>query len=440
MRARADMVRFAGIWAASLVSGVGSSLTAFVLGVWVYQTTGSPTQFALVMLCGLLPAILIGPFAGMVVDRFDRRWVLIVTDCLAALPTAVVALLVSADRLEVWHLYVAVAISAACGTFHITTYQAMTPLLIPKRHLGRANGLMQLATATQIAAPVLAGTLLVVVGMAGVLAIDLATFTIAVLTLLLVRLPADVLRPNEGKASPTVGADLASGWLHLRARPALMGLVLIQTGFNFVFAVAGVLVQPLIMSFASPAVLGVLMFAGGAGMFAGGLVMAAWGGPARRVHGMALFMALGSIFLMVHAVRPSPLLIGLAAAAFLFTLPIVNGSAHAVMQTKVEPGVLGRVLGTAHSLGAAATPVAYLLAAPVAEYVAGPMLQPGGALAASLGTVVGVGDGRGIALVLLADGVLLAVLAAAVVLVPRLRTLETALPDATAQPESVTTG
>ncbi|MEU4701669.1 MFS transporter [Nonomuraea dietziae] len=438
MGERADMIRFAGIWTASLLSGVGSSLTAFVLGVWVYQTTGSPTQFALVMLCGLLPGILIGPFAGMVADRFDRRWVLIVTDCLAALPTAAVAALVSADLLEVWHLCLATAISAACGTFHVTTYQAMTPLLIPAKHLGRANGLMQLTAASQIAAPVLAGGLMVAIGMAGVLVVDLATFSVAVLTLLLVRLPAAVLRPNQGRERPAVGADLARGWRHLRARPALMGLVLVQTGFNFVFAVAGVLVQPLIMSFASPGVLGVLMFAGGAGMFAGGLFMAAWGGPARRVGGMALFMALGSLFLMAHALRPSPLLVGVAAAAFLFTLPVVNGCAHTVMQAKVERDVLGRVLGTAHSLGAAATPIAYLLAAPLAEYLADPLLRQDGALAGSLGALVGVGEGRGIALVLLADGVLLAALAAAVVLAPRLRTLESALPDAA--PQSVTTG
>jgi hypothetical protein len=153
---------------------------------------------------------------------------------------------------------------------------------------------------------------------------------------------------------------------------------------------------------------------------------------------MALFMALGSLFLMAHALRPSPLLVGVAAAAFLFTLPVVNGCAHTVMQAKVERDVLGRVLGTAHSLGAAATPIAYLLAAPLAEYLADPLLRQDGALAGSLGAVVGVGEGRGIALVLLADGVLLAALAAAVVLAPRLRTLESALPDAA--PQSVTTG
>ncbi|WP_431894340.1 MFS transporter [Nonomuraea sp. bgisy101] len=430
MRARADILRFAAVWIASLLSGVGSSLTGFVLGVWVYQVTGSPTQFALVMLCGLLPGILIGPFAGIVVDRFDRRRVLIVTDCLAALPTLAIVFLIQGDRLAVWHLYLASAITAACGTFHATTYQAMTPLLIPKRHLGRANGLMQITWATQIAAPVLAGTLLVAVGTTGVLVVDLATFAVAVLTLLLVRLPAAVLRPAGTAGAPDLRTDLVVGWRYLRRRPQLLGLVFVQTGFNFVFATAGVLVQPLILSFATADVLGVLMLAGGAGMFCGSLLMGVWGGPKGRVRGMAVLMAAGGVALFLHTLRPSPLLVGVAAAAFLFTLPVVGGCAQAVMQTKIEREVLGRVLGTAHSLGTAATPVAYLLAAPVAEFVTGPLLMPGGGLAGSFGPLIGVGEGRGIAFVLLLDAVLLAALAAITAFTPGLRRLETTLPDA----------
>src|SRR5690606_11418437 len=102
--------------------------------------------------------------------------------------------------------------------------------------------------------------------------------------------------------------DLGAGWQHLRAKAGLTGLVAALTGFNFTFAVAGVLVQPLILSFAGPGVLGVLMFAGGAGMLAGGLVMGAWGGPKRKIVGMTAFMGLGGVFLVLHSLTPSPLL------------------------------------------------------------------------------------------------------------------------------------
>ncbi|MDA0634428.1 MFS transporter [Nonomuraea sp. MCN248] len=424
-----NVIRFALIWTASLLSSVGSSLTTFVLGVWVYQTTESPTQFALVVLSGMLPGILIGPFAGVVVDRFDRRTVMIVTDCLAALSTAALAVLIWTGSLAVWHVALAGAVSGACGVFHLTAYQAMTPLLIPERHLGRANGLMHLSTGVQIAAPVLGATLLATVGTAGVVAIDLGTFGVAMMALLLIRLPAAVLRPNAAVTErPAVLEDLGAGWRHLRARAGLTALVAALTGFNFTFAVAGVLVQPLILSFAGPGVLGVLMFAGGAGMLAGGLLMGAWGGPRRKITGMTAFMALGGVFLVLHTLSPSPLLVGLAAAGFLFTLPVVNGCAHAVLQSRVEPALLGRAMGTAHTLGSAAVPIGYLLAAPLAEHLLNPALLPGGALADSAGLIVGVGEGRGIALVLFLDGLLLLGLAAVLAALPALRRLDHARP------------
>lgn len=433
--ARGDVLRFVGVWLTSVLSGVGSALTGFVFGVWVYQTTGSVTGFALIMITSILPSMLIGPFAGVVVDRFDRRVVLIVTDCAAAASTAAVGALYLSGQLEVWHLYAAGAVGAACGTFHQTAYQAMTPLLIPKRHLGRANGFMQAAWAAQIAAPLGAGALLSTVGMGGVIVVDLVTFAIAVGALSVVRLPAAVVRPEQPAELPSLRSDLAFGLRYLRDRGGLLGLVSVLTGFNFAFAAAGVLVQPLILSFASAATLGVLMFAGGSGLFVGAMTMGAWGGPRRKMTGVWVFTLIGGLAMAAHSLRPSALLIGLMAPVFLFTLPVVNGCAHTVLQLKVEQHALGRVMGTVHMLSQAATPLAYLLAAPVAEHVTNPALQPGGSLAGTVGRLVGVGPGRGIAALFLVTGGLLVVLAAVVATVPRLRRVEVELPDATPDEE-----
>ncbi|NAS24872.1 MFS transporter [Herbidospora sp. NEAU-GS84] len=411
-----DLVRFGIVWLSSLVSGVGSSLTGFVLGVWVYQNTESTTLFALVMLSGLLPAILVGPFAGVIVDRFDRRRVLIISDCVVALSTGAQALLLYNDALQVWHICLGSFVGAVCGTLHMTTYQAMTPLLIPERHLARANGLMQITMATQIAAPLAAGALLAAIGMTGVLVLDLVTFAIAVTTLLVVKLPASVVRaPGAGSAKAPL-SDLSYGWHYLRRRGDLMRLTLTFTAYNFCFAVAGVLVQPLILSFGSPAVLGALMFAGGSGVFLGGIVMGLWGGPKKRVRGMGVFMLLGSVFLVLHTLQPNPWLVAGAAAAFLFTLPVVQGSGNAVLQSRIEPDSLGRVLGTVHTIGGIGSPFAYLLAGPLAEFVAGPLLRDGGALAGNVGRLIGTGEGRGIALVILVDALILAVVAVTVLL------------------------
>lgn len=420
--------RWIAIWLGQLVSLVGSSLTGFVLGVWVYQSTGSVTQFSLIFLSATLPAVLVAPFAGVLADRFDRRRLMLGSDSLAAVGTAVLAALVAADALQVWHIYLATLLSAGASTVHQVAYQSMTPALVGKRNLGRFNGLMQVSRAVQIAAPLIAGVLVVTIGVGGVMVIDLGTFVIAAGTLLLVRLPAEVTRPaGAGKPEPVL-RGAAAGWRYLRRRPGLLQLMVAFGVYNFLFGIAGVLVQPLILSFTTADTLGVLMFAGGAGLFVGSLVMGAWGGPKRRVNAVCGGLALGGVALVLHSASPSAWLIGVVAPLFLFTLPIVNSSTMTLIQTKTEPSVLGRVLATARVIGDASVPVAYLLAGPLADG-AESLLVPDGPLADSVGSVIGTGDGRGIALVFAVTGTVMVLLAASARAWPTLRRVDD-LPDA----------
>ncbi|GAB2955754.1 hypothetical protein GCM10027280_50260 [Micromonospora polyrhachis] len=400
------------VWLGQLVSLIGSSLTGFVLGVWVYQKTGSVTQFSLIFLANTLPVVLIAPFAGVLADRWDRRRLMLLSDLGAAIGTATLALLVAADNLAVWHIYLATALSAACSTVHQVSYQAMTPALVGKQHLARFNGLMQVSRAVQIAAPLLAGTLVVTIGIGGVMVVDLVTFSVASLTLLLVRLPAEVTRPAGARDRQPVLREAAAGWHYLRQHRGLFHLMVLFGAYNFLFGIAGVLVQPLILSFASADTLGVLMFAGGAGLFVGSLVMGAWGGPARKVHAIFGGLALGGVALVLHSLAPSPWLIGVVASLFLFTLPVVNSSAMTLVQTKTEPSVLGRVLAAARVIGDSSIPLAYLLAGPLADGVFEPLMRTDGALADSVGRVIGTGEGRGTALVFAVTGALMVLIVA----------------------------
>lgn len=400
------------VWLGQLVSLIGSSLTGFVLGVWVYQETGSVTQFSLIFLANTLPALVVAPFAGVLADRRDRRVLMLVSDLGAALGTATLAVLVAGGHLAVWHIWLVTAVSAACSTVHQVAYQAMTPALVGKEHLARFNGLSQISRATQIAAPLIAGTLVVTIGVGGVLLVDLATFTLAATSLLLLRLPASVTRPAGAGTRAAVLADAVAGWRHLRRHAGLWQLMVLFGAYNFLFGIAGVLVQPLILSFSSPDTLGRLMFAGGAGLFAGSLLMGAWGGPARRVHAIFLGLTGGGLALALHSLAPSPWLIAVAAPLFLFTLPIVNSSAVTLMQTKTEPAVLGRVLAAARVIGDASVPAAYLLAGPLADGVFEPLMRDDGALAGSVGAVIGTGPGRGTALVFAVTGGLMVLVTA----------------------------
>ncbi|MGQ0837736.1 MFS transporter [Actinokineospora sp.] len=421
--------RFVLIWLAQLVSLAGSAITGFVLGVRVYQLTGSATQFGLIMLSEAVAAIAVAPIAGAAVDRFDRRRILVASDVIAAAATGILLLLLAGGELQVWYVYPVAVITAACGTFRLITFTTMLPMLVPPEHLGRANGLAQAAMAVQIAAPLAAGVLLGTLGLRGVIVVDLATYGFALAITIALPLPAKARRGPGGTAEqPGAWAELRGGWTELRKRPGLVPLLWVLGAFDFCFGVAGVLIQPLILTFASPATLGLLMFAGGGGMLLGSLVMSLWGGPRRRMTGVSLFLAVGGIALALHALAPSPPLIGILAPAFLFTLPVVTGCVMTLLQSKVEPSALGRVMASARIVSQAATSLAYAIAGPLADGVFEPLLVSGGALADGVGDLIGVGPGRGIALIFVVLGALLVALAVVAARAKALRTVED-LPD-----------
>lgn len=407
-----ELRTFFVVWLGQVISTVGSSLTGFVLGVWVYQQTGSATQFALIAVCATLPAVLLAPIAGALVDRHDRRKVMILADFGAAASTVAVALLYGAGMLEVWHIWTATGFTAVCNAFQGPAYSASLTLLVPAQHRARANGLVQTGQALGIIAPVVAAGLIATVGVGGVIAIDLATFAFAVMTLAIVRIPRPAVSAAGAAARGTLRREAAYGWEYLRARHALMWLTVLFAFFNFFISISAVLVQPLILSFSSVGTLGWLMFAGGSGMLAGSLVMGAWGGPKRRINGVLGFATLGGMALFLHGMAPSPWLIAVVAPAFLFTIPFVGGSFVAILQGSVPPDVQGRVFATVRMLGSIATPIAYLIAGPLADRLFEPAMAPGGVLAGVLGDVIGTGAGRGIAVMFMMSGVMLCAAAA----------------------------
>jgi MFS transporter, DHA3 family, macrolide efflux protein len=421
--------RFLAVWFGQLVSVAGTGITGFVLGVWVYELTDSATQFSLIMLVEAVAAIAVAPVAGAVVDRVNRRVTLVAADIVAAATTGVLLALVLGGDLLVWQIYPIAAATAMCGTFRIVTFTTMLPLMVPERHLSRANGLAQAQPAVQIAAPLAAGGLLHAVGLSGAVLIDLCTYVVALACTVTVALPARAVLPaRTGAGSEGLLAELRGGEAELRRRPGLPALFGLLAAFHFAVGLAGVLVQPLILTFTGAGTLGVLMFTGGAGMLAGSLVMTAWGGPKRRMTGVTVFLAVAGFSLAGHSLAPSALLIGILAPAFLFTLPVIAGCAMALLQTKVDPATLGRVMAAARITAQGATALAFAAAGPLSDQVFEPLLRPGGALADSVGSVIGVGPGRGIALIFAGTGVALVLLAAFAGLSSTLRAVDD-LPD-----------
>ncbi len=422
------------IWSGQLVSLVGSGLTGFALGVWVYRRTGSVTQFALISMFTTLPGIVFAPIAGALVDRWDRRWAMILSDAGAALCTLSMALLLIADRLEVWHIYLAMALSSTFSAFQWPAYSATTTLLVPPKHLGRANGMVQLSEAiAQIIAPSLAGALIQLVRIQGIILIDLTTFFLALFTLLLVRVPRPGRTVGEKAGQGLLFHEVAYGWKYIRARPGLLGLLLFFAVSNLAMGIVEVLFTPLVLSFTTTAVLGLILSIGGGGFLAGSLLMSVWGGPKRRVYGVLGFNLLTGVALLAAGFPLRVWILAAAAFVVFFGFPLIGGCSQTIWQRKTAPDVQGRVFALRRMISWSSLPLAYLVAGPLVDRVFEPLMAADGPLAGSVGRIIGVGTGRGIGLLYIIMGLLLLLTTLFAYLYPRLREVEVELPDLTPQ-------
>lgn len=425
-----NMFVFMVIWLGQTVSQIGSGLTGFALGVWVYQTTGSTMQFALISLFAVLPRIVLSPVAGVLVDRWSRRWAMIVGDSGAGAGTLIIAVLFFSGRLEIWHIYVATALSAAFSTLQWPAYAAITPELVAKENLGRANGMVQVGHgASEILAPLLAGMLVLALGLPGIILIDVSTFAFAVLTLLIIRLPETrTLAPKA--ANQPFWRELAFGWTYLQARPGLMGLLVFLAVISLVWAMLGAILTPMMLSFAGPDKLGVIISVAGVGYLSGSLLMSSWGGPRRWITGVLGFELLSAVSFVVMGLHPS---VGLVAlGAFVAHLAIAMGLScnQALWQSKVNLQVQGRVFATQQMITQAAAPLGLVIAGFLADHIFEPLLLANGPLSGSIGQVLGVGPGRGMALLLIGLGLVKLTLSVWGMAYPPIRRVEDELPDA----------
>ena len=260
---------FTLIWLGQVVSLIGSGLTGFALGVWVYKQTGSATQFTWISLSTLLPGLLISPLAGVLVDRWNRRWIIIVCDLLAALTTFVVFWTIQSDHLTIWLMCLAAAIYSILDAFQRPAYSVLTTLLVPEKRLAQASGMTQAAQAlSQLIAPILAGLLLVYFQLQTVVLIDFFTFVFALATVLSVRFDGASAKPAASKQS--LWQEMRFGWDYLKDQPALRDLMVFFASGNFLMSAAGILLTPLVLSFSHADALGTILSGGGVGRVVGG--------------------------------------------------------------------------------------------------------------------------------------------------------------------------
>ncbi|GIV74386.1 MULTISPECIES: MFS transporter [Caldilinea] len=410
LRPPTGMTAFIVIWTGQVFSLLGTAMTRFALTIWVFQETGEATALALMGFFSFAPLVIFSPIAGALVDRWNRKLVMILSDLGAGLATIAILLLYVNGRLEVWHLYVAGAFAGVFESFQFPAFSAAMSVLVPKAQYGRANGLLSLAeAASSIAAPVLAGILLSVIGIAGVMVIDIATFILAVAAVLLVVVPQPRRSAEALAAASTIWREAIYGFIYIWRRKSLLGVQLTFAISNFFSSIGMVLIAPMVLArtAANELALATVQSAMGVGGLVGGLVMTVWGGPKNRVHGVLLgFIGSSLLGLIPLGLGQNVAVWSIGAFLLLFFIPITNASNQALWQSKVPPDLQGRVFATRRLIAQISGPLGILLAGPLADRVFEPAMRSGGALQPLFAPFFGEGHGAGMALLIVIVGIL----------------------------------
>jgi MFS family permease len=433
------MFAFSVIWIGQIVSLLGTNMTGFALTIWAYELTGSATALALVGFFFVTPMLLFSPLAGAIVDRYDRKLMMMISDLASGLATIAILILYLTDHLQIWHLYITGAFQGFFQTFQWPAYSAAITTMLSKEQYGRANGMMSLAeSASGIFSPLLAGALLSVVGLAGILTIDIVSFVFAIGALLFVAIPKPEITEEGRQGQGSIWKEAAYGFRYILARPSLLGLQIVFLLGNFFVSIPFAILAPMILASTgnNELIFGSVSSTGAIGGVLGGVVMSAWGGPKRRVHGVLAGWAISSLLGVVLMGLGRSLPIWAVASFFgAFFVPIINGSNQAIWQAKVAPDVQGRVFSIRRLIAWFVNPAAMLIAGPLADFVMEPAMQPRGALTDTFSGLVGTGPGAGMSLMFVFTGLVAMCIGIGGYLFPVVRNAEIILPDHDAAPQ-----
>jgi MFS transporter, DHA3 family, macrolide efflux protein len=403
-----ELRNFSLFWLGQSLSEIGTRLTGFGLSIWVYQNTHAVAQLSLVLFFTTLPGVLITPFVGALVDKWNRKSTIIFSEIGAAIVTLTLAFLLLTGNLQLWHTYVAAFFTSVCGSFQMTAKAAALPMMVPSNQIGRANGLIQFSSAVgQLAAPILAGIIIVNLQLQGLLLIDFCSYFIGLLTLLIIDIPQPEPSIISTRGMTAIINDIIYGWENISSRLFLMILLAFMTINSFVNGMTTVLINPLILSFSTATTFGSVMSIAGCGMLAGSIVMSIWGGGKKSISPLFIFSALNGIGLVIAGIKPSIPLIALGISLSFFTLPIILSTNNTIWQNSVNPNVQGRVLALFYTVTGLGGAFGNLSASPLTDTILEPMLDTDGILANSIGKLIETGPGRGIGLLMIIEGLLM---------------------------------
>jgi DHA3 family macrolide efflux protein-like MFS transporter len=364
--------RFFTLWTAQALSLFSSSLVGFTLVWWLTITTGSGTALATGVLVGMLPQMLLGPVAGVLVDRHRRSVIMAAADLGTAAATALLGWLFVTGAAQTWHVYVLMAVRSLGFTFHYPAMLASTSLMVPNEHLSRVTGLNQtLNGAIGIAAPALGALLVAALPMAGVMAIDVVGAVLAVATLVFIRVPNPPARSQEQRRASML-SEIREGLRFVTSWRALTIVMSLSIVLNFVLT-PGVSLIPLLVTQhfgGGAAEMAYFEMVWGIGMIAGGLLLAGWGGFRNKMLTSMVGLLGMAVGYGLCGAAPATML-PMALAGYLIgglANPITNGPMQAVVLAAIPPEMQGRVMALLGTISMAVSPLSLAVAGPVSDW------------------------------------------------------------------------
>ena len=404
------------------VATIGSGMTSFGLSVYVFEQTGLAFSTTLIALLAFLPGILLSPLAGILADRYDRRLMMILGDGLSVIGLVYILICIWRGEPQLWQIGIGVTISSVFSSLVEPAFRATITDLLSEQEYTKASGLVQISgSARYLISPVIAGLLLAAFDIELVLIIDICTIFITVTTTFIARKGIESRKKIESKS---IVKEFKTGWAVLTENKGVLILTVMGTLISFFIAAIQSLSTPMSLSFIDSSTLGVAITICALGMLVSSLLLGFM--PIKKGYVNILWISLffAGMFMAVFGLRENVILLCVSGFLFFTMLPFANTTLDYLIRTNVDNEVQGRVWGLIGVISQSGYLAAYVSLGLLADYVFVPLLVEGGALAGSVGRIIGVGAGRGIGFLIIVAGLLLAVLAVVLGRIKAVRNLE----------------
>ena len=418
--------KFLILWFGEFISAIGSGLTAFGLGVYVFRLTGKASAMALITILAFFPPLLLGTVAGVLADRYDRRLMMILGDSLSVFGLIYILICMYMGEAQLWQICVGVTVSSVFSSLMEPAYKATVSDLLSADQFTKASGLVQIAnSAKYLVSPIIAGYLLAVSNIKLILIIDICTFFVTVASTLVVKKGIASKKEVEKKAS--LITEFKEGWITLTKSKGVLVLTIVGSFLCFFMGFIQILSAPMVLAFKNSSVLGTVETIIALGMLFSSIligVLKIKGGYV-RILSVSLFGS--GLMMMCFGFKENIIFIGIFGFLFFAMLPFANTSLDFLIRTNTDNSVQGRVWSLIGIISQLGTVISYAVCGVLADYIFTPMLIDGGALSGSVGRIIGTGKGRGAAFLIIIAGILMCITSVALYNIKSVRKLEKAV-------------